>query len=175
MQQPRVPFLSLNAWEHLSALLDNRCWWYLRATSRGLRAFFSVDRFFGRVKLPVDDKWPRERLFKDFAWLFALPAFADDLSHVPFFRERGAMARLVQGALRGLSFERRSEGDFLVATIQPSQQWNDTHLVSFLCEREGLLFAGCRCRNGSARISTLSVKLTSITGRLLGASTTFWR
>jgi hypothetical protein len=58
------------------------------------------------------------------------------------------MARLVQGAQRALAYERRVENDYLVATVQPSQQWNETHVVSFLCLREGLYFAGCRCRNG---------------------------
>jgi hypothetical protein len=148
MKRLRVPLFSKIAWDHLAVRLSLRDWWALRCTCQFLRRFFSPERFFGRVKLPEAPKWPREKLFTGYAWLFSLPPFADPLGHVPFFRKRSAVARLVQGALRALEMRRTDEGDFLLATIQPSQEWSGSHVVKFSRKADGLWWTGCHCRNG---------------------------
>jgi hypothetical protein len=137
-----------DVWPSVAKHLDLRSWWACRSTCRWLHSYFSVDRFFARVKLPVSPQWPRERVFTELAWFFALPGFTDRGERAPFFRHRAAMERMVQGALRKLHMERCADGDYLVATIQPSVQWSDTHTVRFLVEREGLVLQGCHCRNG---------------------------
>jgi hypothetical protein len=125
-----------------------RDWWALHCTCRFFRDFFSHDRFLGRMRLPVSPEWPKEFVVSELAWLLRLPDFGDSLSHVPWFRQSAAMARLVQGALRALEYQRGDEHDFVIATIQPSQQWSSTHIVLFRRASDGLWWTGCRCRNG---------------------------
>ncbi len=123
--------------------------------SRQLRKFFSHDRFFSRVKLPLVNKWTQATIFQvdtgdDLQRVHMVLRFVglDELGHVPFFRQVAAMARLVHGALRSLAFERHPKGDFLGAHIQPSQQWNSSHVVSFRWTRDGLAWTACKCLSG---------------------------
>ena len=132
----------------MCAHFDTSICFALRHTCRFFFSFFDPAFFLDRVRLPITDKMPKERLWSDLGWFLTLPPFEEDMRRFPFFRHRAAVARLISGALRMLHYERRDDGFYVVATIQPSVSWSDTHLVSLRRGHSGLEFTGCRCRNG---------------------------
>jgi hypothetical protein len=76
--------------------LDPRSLIRLRATGRFFFLSITQDVVLSRVQLPVIGKWTKDKIWSDLMWFIALPPFLEPECHFPFFRFRGAEARLVQ-------------------------------------------------------------------------------
>ena len=132
----------------IAGYLDPRSLLQLPATGKFFWHFFEPRVILEFVRLPVTPKFSAERVFSQLLWFLSLPPFAEPESRFPFFRFRGGEARLVQGALRSLRTVSTPKGRELVASIQPSQNWNKAHDIHFRILPDKLAFQGCRCRNG---------------------------
>jgi hypothetical protein len=115
---------------------------------RELRDFFSVDFFLSCSGLVERDKWSKKKLWDELRWFCTIPPCQDDYSRFPFFRQRGAMQRLVQGFLRQIYVTKHEKCMYLVGLVQPSVSWSAKHLVFFRFVKEELVFVRCWCRNG---------------------------
>jgi hypothetical protein len=141
-------FLDKRILSIILAHLDPRSLIRLRAVGRFFFLSITQDVVMARVRLPMTTKWTRDKIWSDLMWFIALPPFDEPECDFPFFRFRGAEARLVQGALRAFRTESTATGRELVASIQPSVSWSSTYDVRFLISSARLVFQGCKCRNG---------------------------
>lgn len=120
----------------------------LRRVSKSLHEKLPLSVFYRHVCLPRRNGWSEVKQHTDLRWFYMLPPFKDNVLDFPHFRVRGAIARLAQGALRMLHYERANDGDYLVGTVQPSVSWNTSHVVYFKFTHGMLEFMHCKCRNG---------------------------
>ena len=123
----------------------------LRKACRETRDFFSVDFFLGSSGLVEGEKWSKQKLWSELRWFCTIPPFRDQYSRFPFFRQRGAMQRLVQGFLRHIYVTKHNNCMFLVGLVQPSVSWTVKHLVFFRFVEGEMVFERCWCRNGCAK------------------------
>ena len=90
----------------------------LRQVCRKMREIFPLSLFRARVKLPPHPTWQEGKLYKELNWFYMMPPFKNNYKDFPHFRVRSTMARLAQGALRMLHFERARDGDYLVSEFR---------------------------------------------------------
>jgi hypothetical protein len=135
-------YVKVHGWVQIAAQLRCQC--------KELRDFFSLDFFLSSSGLVERETWKKMRLWKELRWFCTIPPFQDDYSRFPFFRQRGAMQRLMQGFLRQLYVTKHEKCMYLVGLVQPSVSWSAKHLVFFRFVEGELVFERCWCRNGCA-------------------------
>lgn len=133
-------YVKVHRWVRIAARLRRVC--------KKLHDSFSLDFFLSLSGLVEREKWSKKKVWDELRWFCTIPPFQDDYSRFPFFRQRGAFQRLVQGFLRQLYVTKHEECMYLVGLVQPSVSWSAKHLVFFRCVKEELVFERCWCRNG---------------------------